>query len=109
MLGEWLEGSGWTSALVQADVASAGVASAGVADSLIKASHVTKTTHAHQATAAAVHVLLHQAYNEYDSQTQEDGTCAMALEEWCAAQAQQSVHFDYWMKLFPWGFFCYST
>ena len=86
MLGDWLDGSGWTSALVQADVASAGVA-----DSFIKASHVTKTRHAHQATAAAVHVLLHQAYDEYISQTQEDGTCAMALEEWCAAQAQQSA------------------
>ena len=93
MLGHWLEGSEWTSALVQADVASAGVA-----DSFIKSSHVRKTRHAHQATAAAVHVLLHQTYDEYVSQTQENGTCAMALEEWCAAQAQQSVHFDYLMK-----------
>ena len=41
MLGDWLEGSGWTS-LVQADVVSAGVA-----DSFIKASQVMKTRHAH--------------------------------------------------------------
>ena len=88
-----MEGSGWTSALVQADSASTGIV-----DSFIKARHVTKTRHADQATAAAVHVLLHQAYDEYVSQTQDDGTCAMAFEEWCAAQAQQSVHFDYWMK-----------
>ena len=38
-------------------------------------------------------MLLHQAYDEYVSQTQENGTCAMALEEWCAAQAH-----DYWIE-----------
>ena len=43
VLGNWLEDSGWTSALVQVNIASTGTA-----DSFIKASHVTKTQHAHQ-------------------------------------------------------------
>ena len=47
VLGDWLEGSGWTNALVQADIAGSGTA-----NSFIHASHVTKTCHAHQVTAA---------------------------------------------------------
>jgi len=43
MLGDLLEGSGWTGALVKADVASSGKA-----DSFLKASHVTRTRRAHQ-------------------------------------------------------------
>lgn len=43
MLGDLLEGSGWTGALVKADVASPGKA-----DSFLKASHVTRTRRAHQ-------------------------------------------------------------
>uniref|UniRef100_A0A8C4Q6I9 Mitochondrial ribosomal protein S21 n=1 Tax=Eptatretus burgeri TaxID=7764 RepID=A0A8C4Q6I9_EPTBU len=43
LLGDWLEDSGWTNALVQADIASSGTA-----NSFIHASHVTKTRHAQQ-------------------------------------------------------------
>lgn len=89
VLGEWLEESGWTNALVQADAASIGKA-----DSFIKASHVTKTRHAHQVTAASIHALLHRAYAEYKSIPGPQ----MPFEEWCVMQAQQSVQFDYWLK-----------
>ena len=36
--GDYLEGSGWTAALIQA-----GVASSGTAESFLRASHLTKT------------------------------------------------------------------
>lgn len=91
MLGDWLEESGWTSALVQADIAGTGTA-----DSFIKVSHVTKTRYAHQVTAASLRVLLERAYNEYTSQYGEGNI--MSLEEWCVVQAQQCVQFDYWLK-----------
>jgi hypothetical protein len=45
-LGDLLDSSGWTGALVQA-----GVATAGTADSFLKAAHVTRTRRAHQVTA----------------------------------------------------------
>jgi len=48
-LGDLLKCSGWTSALVQA-----GVASAGTADSFLSASHITRTRRAHQVTACAI-------------------------------------------------------
>ena len=53
VLGEWLEASGWTHALTQADVASSGTA-----DSFLKASHVTKTCRAHQINACSLYILL---------------------------------------------------
>jgi len=56
VLGDWLDESGWTNALVQADIAGAGTA-----DSFIKVSHVTKTRHAHQVTAGSLRVLLDRA------------------------------------------------
>ncbi len=94
-LGDWLEDSGWTNALVQADIASSGTA-----NSFIHASHVTKTRHAHQVTAASLYTLLKQAYSE---DCQSDDTIAMQpdappFEEWCIQRAEASVHFDYWLK-----------
>ena len=52
-LGKLLDSSGYTAALVQADIASHGKA-----DSFLKASHVSRTRHAHQVTAAALYTLL---------------------------------------------------
>ena len=91
VLGDWLEDSGWISALVQADIASTGTA-----DSFIRASHVTKTRHAHQVTAASIHTVLHQAYAAYTSATDGD---VLPLEQWCIMRVQQSVQFDYCMKV----------
>ena len=42
-IGDWLEGSGWCSAIVEADIASSGTA-----ESFLHASHVTRTRNAHQ-------------------------------------------------------------
>jgi len=88
VLGNWLEGSEWTSALVQVDITSAGTA-----DSYIKVSHVTKTRHIHQVTAACIYALLKQAYDEY---TSESGI----NKQWYLSQAQQSIMFNYWFKRF---------
>jgi len=71
----YLDGSGWTSAFVQADIASTGTA-----DSFIKVSHVTRTRHAHQATAATLYALLKATYDEYTSSE-------IQLEQWCLEQA----------------------
>lgn len=42
-LGDWLQGSGWVRLITEA-----GVATPGVADSLLKASHISRTRHSHQ-------------------------------------------------------------
>ena len=58
VLGHWLEGSGWIEALQQAEIATPGIA-----ESFLKASHVTRTRHAHQVTVCALHILLRKAYD----------------------------------------------
>ncbi len=88
----WLDCSGWTAALVLA-----GITSSGTADSFIKVSHVTKTRHAHQVTAASFHTLLHRAHTEYNASVTENES-ALTFEQWCQVCAQQSVQFDYWLK-----------
>lgn len=50
-IGDWLEGSGWTNSLVQAEVTTPGTA-----DSFLKAAHVSRTRHAHQVTAAVLDI-----------------------------------------------------
>ena len=60
LLGDWLDGSSWTSAIVTAEVATGGVA-----DSFIKAAHVTRTRRAHQVTAACLFILQSKAYSDY--------------------------------------------
>ena len=60
MLGNLLEGSGWTGALVQANVASSGTA-----DLFLKVSHVTRTRQIHQVTAGSLYLCLQMAYTEY--------------------------------------------
>jgi len=59
-IGGWLEGSGWTVALTEANVASAGTA-----DSFLKATSVTRTRRAHQITASTLYVLLTKSYTSY--------------------------------------------
>ena len=55
-VGDLLEGSGWTTALAEA-----GVASAGTADSFLKVTHLTRTRHAHQVTLLTLRNLLKEA------------------------------------------------
>ena len=54
VIGHWLDESCLTTAIFKA-----GIATSGVADLLLKATHVTRTMHAHQITAAALSILQH--------------------------------------------------
>jgi hypothetical protein len=82
-LGDWLEKSGWTEVLVEANIATAGVA-----DSYLKASHVTRTRRAHQVTACALYILQHKVYAEY--------TGSLGFDEWCKEHTNTSPQFQYW-------------
>ena len=89
MLGNWLQGSGWAEALLQADISSPGTA-----DSFLKAAHVSHTRRAHQITAAALNVLQHPAYDNYcQIQTNQ---VPLAFETWCTQRATNIPQFQYW-------------
>jgi len=93
ILGDLLEGSGWTSALVQA-----GVATAGTADSFLKASHITRTRHAHQVTASAMYQALNEAYQDYVSSVEPD-TETKNMEDWCTEQQKNQPMFMFWFTV----------
>ena len=63
-LGKWLDKSGWVESVFRS-----GIATLGTADSLLKATHIAKTRHAHQVTASSLHILMKESYNDYVFQT----------------------------------------
>ncbi|KAG5871121.1 hypothetical protein JTB14_036748 [Gonioctena quinquepunctata] len=56
-LGDVMEGSGWTTAPADSDLASYGKA-----ESYLKAAHLSRIRHAHQITLMALHNLQHEAF-----------------------------------------------
>lgn len=92
-LGKWLEGSGWTSALVQAELYIQGTA-----DSLLKATHVAKTRHAHQVTLCALNMLLKSAYQAYTKSVPSNEQ-AIAYSTWATSRQSESATFHYWLQV----------
>ena len=84
--GDYLEASGWTTALNQA-----GIASSGTADSFLKASHLTRTTHAHQLSVLALSMLQHDAFMQTEGPHDESNK-----ETWRQAMVAKSPTFQYW-------------
>ena len=89
-IGKQLEDSGWTSALIQS-----GVASAGKADSFLKASHISRTKHVHQVTASTLHILMYDAYKKYcEDMNAED--VPLEFDKWQLQQEEARPQFLYW-------------
>lgn len=82
-LGDYLEDSGWTVALTQAEIASSGTA-----DSFLKASHLTRARHGHQVSVVALSKLQHDAFL-----TSNNGE---NLEAWRQKMVLKSPTFQFW-------------
>lgn len=67
VLGNWLTGTGWAEALC-----SAGVVTQDVADSLLTASHLSRTRRAHQITVMYLCTLMCRAYQKHASSRDEN-------------------------------------
>ena len=90
VIGDWLDESGWTAALVEANVATPGTA-----ESFIKATSVTRSRRAHQVTASSLYVLLQKAYAKY-SEGLNDGDDLLLFDDWCAQQVSAVPQFQFW-------------
>ena len=84
--GDHLESSGWTNALVQA-----GITSYCAADSFLKASHLTRTRHAHQVSALALSKLQHEAFLQSEGPHDES-----TKEAWREEAITKSPTFQFW-------------
>ncbi|RUM46947.1 MAG: hypothetical protein DSY80_01375, partial [Desulfocapsa sp.] len=89
-LGCWLSQSGWTSAIVQANIASPGKA-----DSFLTASNVKRTRRAHEITAASLYILQRMAYNNY-IQLLDGGDTPTDFTTWCSTKYNMCPQFRYW-------------
>ena len=91
-VGDWLQGSGWVQALVQAEITSAGKA-----DSFLRASHMSRTRKAHQVTAAALYILQLHTYNHYIDQLGDDCEEQLEFDDWCQQNAEICQQFLCWI------------
>lgn len=92
-IGEWLNGSGWVTALVNA-----GIASVGTAESFLKVSHVARTRHAHEVIAAAMYVLQQTAFEEYKESVQESEQ-PLDFTAWCNKMKSNQPQFCFWSQV----------
>ena len=99
-LGKWVHGSGWTEALTNASVVSSGVA-----DSFLSASHITRTRRAHQVTAASLHILMNNAYEEY-SKSDEIDRPARPFKQWKDEKMKKCPQFLYWATVQDFELLC---
>ena len=90
-IGTLLKDGGWTSALVEA-----GVASPGTADSFLSASNITRTRQAHQITVCCLHQLMKDAYNAYKEETPVN--TQLSFDMWRTEQT--SPQFMYWFLVY---------
>ena len=88
--GDWLRGSGWTSALLEVEITSSGCA-----DSILSGSHVTRTRYAHQVTVFCFHILQERA-NQQSSLHATDGHNDLSIEEWCTILNEEKPQFKFW-------------
>ena len=84
--GNYMQNSGWTTALTQA-----GVASSGTATSFLRCCHLTRTRQAHQVTALALAKLQHDAFL-----STQQGHTKEAKEVWRQDMIKSSPTFHYW-------------
>ena len=82
-LGDILEGSGWTTALTEAEIASSGIV-----DSFLNVAHLARTRHAHQVTITALYKLQQEAYLQSNTN--------ISLLAWRDKMCQSSPTFMFW-------------
>ena len=88
--GEWLEDTGWTSALAEANAALVGIAEA-----FLKSSHI-----AHKVTASSLLKLMNEAYSQL-TDFPDQATHIPTFEEWKREMEVAAPQFQYWSTTQP--------
>ena len=90
-IGTLLQSSGWTGALIEADLATSGTA-----ESFLHASSVTRTRKLHQVTACSLYNLLKEAYSYYCSDDDGVQRAVLSFEMWCEKRKEDIPQFAFW-------------
>ena len=97
VLGDILDGSGWTQIINKA-----GITTEGRAESLLRGNNVTRCRYAHQITASGLYTLQQEAYHEYLTKTTSKDPMMMyrmTFEEWKESRMKHHPQFYYWDKV----------
>ena len=86
----WLKGSGWLQALVEANVTTPGIV-----DSSLQAAYVARTLRTYQVTVTALYALKHHAYDHYCLTCMQSEQEVLEFEQWCNQRGQVCPHFQY--------------
>ena len=90
-IGTLLQSSGWTSAIVETDIASSGTA-----ESFLSASSVTRTRKAHQITASCLYKVLKDEYEYYCNEAGTIAGTILSFEDWYQKRLKESPQFHFW-------------
>ena len=97
--GDWLQCSGWTTA-----IHNSAVATSGTAQSFLGATHICRTRYVHQVSASALYVLMKKAYTAYTEMMQDgDPRSSSAdgpptIQEWIQQKCLKQPQADFWFK-----------
>ena len=84
-LGDWLQDSGWKTALLNVGVTSSGN------DSLLSGHEVGKTKYVHQVTALTLYQLMKDAFEQSKKEN-----CNLSFAEWHTSKDLESSQFHFW-------------
>ena len=91
--GDWLDGSGWVTALTNS-----GIASSGKAQSFIGVHHICRTRYMHQVSVAAIYTLVKRAYDRHISKANEENTHVLTFSNWLMQLQEEQPQADFWFK-----------
>ena len=94
LIGDLLKGTGWTTALTEADIASHGTA-----ESFLTASNLAKTRQAHQITACCLFGLIKKSYQLATGKTNQDDIELGEIFSWCSNQEKKIPQFKFWTTI----------
>ena len=90
-VGSLLQSSGWTGAIVEAEIATSGTA-----ESYLSASSVTRTRQIHQITASCLYKLLKDGYYYNCNEDATDLDASLSFDAWCQKRLKESPQFHFW-------------
>ena len=95
--GNWLDGSGWTTA-----VTNSGIATSGRAQSYIGVHHICRTRYIHQVSVAALFILMQKAYDQFvikvtdENVGVQDAIIPSPFDEWLKHLCDSQPQAKYW-------------
>jgi hypothetical protein len=94
LLGDLLKGTGWVTALSEADIASLGTT-----ESFLTVSNLAKTRQAHQITACCLYDLIKKAYQHATDHANPDDIEISDIFSWCSEQEKTIPQFQFWTTI----------